>query len=85
MAEDSDYFKTSMVPGLTLDFLDPLLYKVSSLTPNFHRRRENEKVSKRESFGEPDTHVHFLSSGMSQETESSVTEQFILNGRENDF
>lgn len=44
-----------------------------------------KKSVKRESFGEPDAHVHFLSSGMSQETESSVTEQFILNGRENDF
>ena len=48
MAEDSDYFKTSMVPGLTLDFLDPLLYKVSSLTPNFHRRRENEESQLKE-------------------------------------
>lgn len=48
MAEDSEYSKTSMVPGLTLDFLDPLLYKFSSLTPNFHRRRENEKSQLKE-------------------------------------
>lgn len=61
--------KKSTVLGLTLDSLDPLPYKSSIPTSNFHKRKKKlRRWVMRKSFWEPDTHVCFLSTSMSQET-----------------
>lgn len=75
-----------MVLGQPLDSLDPLLYKSSIPTSHFHRRKKVKKVGyKKKLLGTRHPRLFSIIQYESRHLESSVIEQFIFNGNENEL